>query len=448
MQKINTEAKRDFSVTLVSSAGGLLTAAGGEVNTLVNFTNQINLLNKNLYQGEWQMCLSSFYIHDEFELKEYDDSVKGYRVETDIINVWPNIFYKSLAIVPRKHKHKLSKLRGLYFEPPNPEYFPLLTTQCSAIQIQITPIDQYGNKIKGAELITGQPTVIKLHFKNTMYHDTTIKVLKIQSAESQSSYYAENTCVKFTVEAQTFLSLTPKQNVKYSVALNSISYLPEFNEGGKKGGKNIIALLNPNDYTKSIKEFTLPSLTNEEYQNPNNFLDYANNALGQLNSGLLLGPVVNEVSKVKLVSNAKFVLKAPIYLMFNLGLRDFEKPNIKIQKDDTMIIVLDPATGLTMDTNYKATAYTPEIGFIYCDFVEPSQVGNAMSPILGSFPIKDLNQNKYVTFATKNHEWYPLSKYDLSQMSFSLRDVTGDLLPFKNLKANLIISLLIKRRDF
>ena len=437
----------DFSLTLVSSAGENLTAAGGVTNTLVNFTNEINLTEQNIRKGDWEMCMSSFYIHDEFEDYHSNTHVKAYRVETNIINVWPNVHSTALAIVPRKHRQKNSKLRGLYYEPINPEYYPLLTTQCSSIQIQITPIDKHGSPIK-ANLLAGQPTILKLHFKNTMYDDTTIRVLKIQSAEPRSIYFPTNTCVEFATEAQAYLALTPKANVEYSCALNSITYLPAFTEGGRQSGPNKLMLVDAATQTV-LKEHSIRPLSEIELSSPDEFLVYANTELGEVDGNLIFGvnPATNKLKLINGTTKA-ITLRLPMYFIYNLGLRNFKQPNVTLLTDEQLDITLQPNAEMPFDTTFKANAYTPEVGFIYCDFVESSQVGNTMSPILGSFPIKDFNQNKYVTFATKNHEWYPLAKFDLSHMKFSLRDVRGQLLPFKNKKANLIMSVLIKRRDF
>ena len=440
----SNQFRQDFSITLVSSAGTDLVAAGGQTNTLVNFTNQINFAEQNLYKGEWQMCLSSFYIHDAFENDIHNNQIKAYRVETDIINVWPNIHNAGLAIVPRKHRLANSKLRGVYYEPVSPEYYPLLTTQCNSIRIQIYPIDHRGAVIKDAKLLAGQPTIIKLSFKNTMYQDTTIRVLKLQSAEPSSQYFKSNTCVDFTIEAQSFLALTPKQNVEYSCALNSISYLASFNEGGRQSGPNVISLYNPT--TKTYNKHALEKLTPEQIASPNKYFLYAQSQLSTLTSDVLFGTKNNIIYLTS--GNAKpLTIRFPMYFIYNLGLRNFSQPGLTIQADEQIDITLQPGALFSLDTTFKANAYTPEIGFIYCDFVEASQVGNTMCPIIGSFPIQDLNENKYVTFSTHNHEWFPLAKFDLSRMKFSLRDVTGKLLPFKNKQSNLILSVLIKRRD-
>jgi len=432
----------DFTITLLSNADSRVFQTN-TTNTLSTFSNYIQPAIP--LGGNWEFALQSFFCHNQFKKKDAELIEIGCDLLSPISRQ-----NEKIAIFARP-KETDGQIKSVYYEPSVKNYFPVATNYISNVTVEIWTTKQGSRERNYRDLLGGQPTVVQLHFRPKNMYSPDF-VVHVESDKAKNRNYPNNTAVDFRSDIGREFNFNPETS-NLEVALSSITYKPEFQMTGELHSKVKQYNLEDTDkviLTKSIKPFSGVSLAQ--------YMDYINKeVVGQFKTAdneILADFQVSrtEGKRVKLVSKTKCLIELPYSIMFNLGERSFIPIEGISEKDAgnyySYKIYLDENHPYVFAAAPNPFAFYPDMAFVYCDFVRNNYIGNKSKPILKSFPINPAQADQdYVTFNVQNPEFYGVSKYDLSSVHFSLKDVSGDNLPFKNLDSNVIITLLIRDRN-
>lgn len=433
-----------FYVTLVSNDAETAILENGH-NTLSSFTNTL-ADTINFERSSWWFSLHSIYCHNQYNSDDADvlqvrcDLLTPYEGQTDII-----------ATVARpKAKNKLPQ--HIYYEPDVPEYFQVNRSIISAIKIDIEATCADISSVCSNKLLAGQPTIVVLKF--VQLTQMAPLVLRVNSHPSHNAMYRNNRPNSFRASLGGQYNFDPDAG-DLEVALSSITYQPSFSLGNKK---HLQAFLFDTEDSKKVKQ----TVTYSDFQGEtiDQFIIYLNDvALKDFKTAdnqqlLTVDDVIGNdgIRRLQLHCKEKCILQLPYPLMFNMGERGFI-PADGIDRDDAVTeysykLYLKPGNGNEYDFEAAPDpwAFFPDMAVIYCDFVSEKYLGSVTAPILKSFPItvKD-GGRQYITYTVKNEEYCQMSKYDLSSVFFELRDISGNLLPFKNMNSNVLITFLIRQ---
>ena len=431
--------KQEFFINLISTDGDLRTQS----NTLSDFTNFLPRP-LNLSSGRWVVGLHAIYIHNEVQ-EPQNDEIHYIKVFCDEIAT-SGTQERCLAVFARQ------KDKRAHYHPQFREYFMLNSFILDKLRIYI----QGGNKAAGTtkllKLYAGQPTVVTLHFKRMMSFPT--RIIRVQSKDPISKdIFPDNKANSFTAKLGQAFKFEPWRG-GWEMALSTITYMPSLKP--KIGIPFSVELLD-----RQKKDLTSVScsevfvLSNDH----NKYITYLNNILRTVadKAEILVDSSKDSPTKLTLESSVGVYLSLPFALFYNMGMRNFKREEdggkFFIRKDEKgrvhYFIKLKANDPVTMDVDLDALAYNPEVGVVYCDCVNPSIVGEQEAPILKAFPLKRAEKeclNKYVSYESPIPEFYPLNRYDLSMISFSIRDVSGEMLPFLHEDANVMLTLMPRFR--
>ena len=425
-------------------------------NTLSDFTSI--LPNPLSFQGDWRVSLHSFFCHNQFK----DDEGDYLKIYCDIINP----LYgqdNCIAVVARPKEHGIHPPKRVFFEPLVREYFKVNRTNVNEIGIKVHAAgDSLAEDTCGIKLLAGQPTVCVLHFEeHTM--GSPEYTLRLNSHKSYNKAFDDNTASDFRCQLGSYFNFNPLEGEK-EVAVSSITYQPYFNLDSEP---QYLRVINPKPpwnphWHKAIPEFRGSNLDDYiDYLADDVFGDDVTNAFKTRNQKFEVfvertdADEDNEKERLQIYTSRYCILEIPYSLLFNMGERTF-KVNKNIlgysgvtkHEGNYLRLSLSPSKKYVFEAAPDPYAYYPDMGFLYCDFVTYSCIGNVSAPLLKSFPIKHReNKQNYVTYWAQSKDYYPISKFDLSTVGFSIKDVTGAPMPFMNKDSNVIINLLIRPRN-
>ena len=79
--------------------------------------------------------------------------------------------------------------------------------------------------------------------------------------------------------------------------------------------------------------------------------------------------------------------------------------------------------------------------YMYCDLVEPRVVGDTLAPLMGVIAVEDDKEGKNVWIRYTKLQYHPVVKRNISDITISLCDETGQLIRFRKGKAILVLHL-------
>ena len=424
-----------FYVTLTSNANTEIM-----YNSLTNFTNIFSEPLK-LHGLVWEVGLHSIYCSNQFK-ESVNRKITFIHILCSIIRQ-DNNPSQSLAILARPFH------TNLYHEVKQKQYFPVNSQYLSDIRLKL----QFGNKktsVINQELLPGQPTIIVLHFR-LKNMSSPLCVLHLESHNQLNPRKDSNYTNKFAVELEAPLRFSSGQNIE--VAISDITYQPYFQYSDES--HYTIKL-----YDYRTHEEVWSTIIDPYTGDANKIYSYVayigricdlfNNAPSKPNITCRKEGAI--IPYLTLLSDQPVEIGLPYSLLFNMGERNFEP-----KYNNEFRIRLAPANtennGIVntykeihkFEANADPTAFYPEMGFVYCDFIKYNIMGESYAPILKAFPIeKKVKDRNYTTYTTESLEFYSISKYDLSVMNFDIRDVTGNFLPFKDNYGNIIITLVFR----
>jgi len=433
------DTRNEFYLTLVSN-----TFNPNEYNTLSTFSNFFaNPI--CLKSQQWKFGLHSIFCHNQFKNDEDGDYLK---VDCDLISPIENQD-RCLCIFarPKKENHTTE---SIYFEPNVKEYFPTNTDRINHIGIKLS-LPKANANLPQAILLSGQPTVIVLHFVRTNMFSPDF-VIRINSSKEYNEMYQDNTSNHFRTILGRSFNFDPAEGDR-EVALSSITYKPEFSLSTTD--QTSLYLYDADEPKKLLWDGKFPEYSGSSL---NEYVIYLNDKVlsqfSNYDSSLMILANLKMDSEeatelIHISSNKPCIIELPYALYFNLGERNFIPiTGISELEDFSYKIYVSNDKPYVFETSPDPNAFFPSMGFLYCDFITYNNIGDNSAPILKSFPLERTTKTQdFVTYSVKSLEYYPLSKFDLSTMEFSIRDVAGNLLPFKNKNANTMLTIMIRRQN-
>ena len=435
----------DFYITLVSTDGDVR----NNTNTLTDFTNFMPKV-LNLSSNNWTVAMHSIYIHNEVKSPRIIDA-QYLKVFCNEINTEGQLD----TCISTFARPTRPNIKRIFFQPKILEYYPLNSYIIEKLRIYIKVGSESRTVYENFELHSGQPTIVTLHFKKTMAFPT--KVLRINSGEAQAlTLFPENNAHEFRAMLGQSFRFDPQQG-EWEVGVSSITYQPDFTP--KLATPYTIKLLDQNAKLLLAVETSLVPDVNLNTPKYVNYINDIFSLLATKGQVLLDEQERNKKSYYITTGQSKRTLYVhlPFALFYNIGFRDFKTTDQggnfikRVTAFGQIEYYLKIAKTVDCDTKLDPLAYNPEVGVLYCDFVKPSIVGGQEVPLLKTFPIirnQNTDLKRYITYEALWPEYYPLSKYDLSIVKFSLRDFSGSLLPFRNKDSNVIITLLLRYKPF
>lgn len=429
---------KPFFVTLVSNNIDEPNLQNGH-NTLTRFTNTL-ADPINLETSNWYFCLYSIFFHNQYKT----DNADYIKVTCDLINPYENQD-NTIALIARP-KQKEGRGQTLYYEPNAQEHFPVNRSIISAITIQIQANYAHSTETISPELLAGQPTVVVLKFipQPTMAP----YVIRINSHPAFTTVHTNNKPNSFRAYLGNQYNFDPALG-DLEVALSSITYQPHFTT--KTSDKLFGYLFDTEDETKVVKKVQFSDFSGSTIEQ---YIEYINDTVLQpLTKSVSVATHLDNdgIKRIRMYSKEKLIIQLPYAVLFNMGERSFI-PVDGIKKADAentynYKIYVEP--GKDNDYRFMAApdpwAFYPDMAFIYCDFVQENLIGNVNAPILRAIPITHKNFNQqYITYSVTNLEYLAMSKCDLSNVLFELKDVGGDPLPFRNNNSSVIITILVR----
>lgn len=420
-------------------------------NTLSKFYNVLQET-INFDGASWWFSLQSVFCHNEFK----SDRSEFIKIKCDLLTAYDG--QENVIGLIARPKAKNGYSQSLYYEPEVREYFPVNQSAISRIGIQIEAVnDKNLYTTEANTLLSGQPTVVVLKFKQRPKMNPT--VVRVNSGKDFNPGYEQNKAYSFTCLLGTQYAYNPN-DANYEAALSSITYQPDFKLTSEE--HVTVKEFNPNEPSELLKTYKVPPFIG---QTNDQFLHYINEVVLK-EFGTIPDPTTNKLGvrnkitadivmdddgiyRIQLWAGVKSLIQLPYSLMFNLGERSFVPRDGISLKDASEVysykIFINKNQAYKFQAGPNPFAFFPDMGFLYCDFIKETYVGSRSGTVLRSFPISMKKHNQdYVTYSVKNPEYYPLSKYDLTTVSFQLRDVTGNFLPFKNPDSNVIVNFIIR----
>lgn len=427
----------EFNITLISTAD-----ASGSLRDFINILSVPRVLSGE----DWYVSVTSVFLHNEYI--SHTPAV-AYQVLLDIINPFPGVA-PIACVVPTDGSNK----KPLYYAPREREEYPVLIGTLTEVRVRIQPIDAKGQPITSFYFEEGQGTVVELSFENKMFRGDVKRVFRVQSRGGPNKEYDEtNTCSSFSTITNTAFTMTDNAS-QYSLALRSISFNPQFDY---TENNTVEVIRGRETSSKIIKRYkSLYRLgrtpTHEEIAAELNRLCAGVTLNSEEGASPLMAHVTDD--RVHIASSKKLVLGLPKWLLYDLGMRNFSANKNVVQTFITRLqqtyalIVFDEGRVVTFDEAPQMYAFGPDIGFIYCDGVKPTQVGGVFSPLLATFPIPKVKHPRHRQFTVVDPVYIPVSKLDLSTLSFTIRDISGRLLPFADDTNNVVALTLTLRRVY
>ena len=421
-----------------------------------NYTNSINTLSNfvNTYSptidldGDYEVSLASIFCHNQYST----DSPDFLHICSDLI--LPIESQSNVICSIARPKAYNGETRSIYFEPLIKAYYPVCKNTISSIQIIVKPVNQDLTE-NSASLLAGQPTVVKLHFrKKRMYSPDA--VIHVHSKHIRSNeLLKDNKAYSFDVSLGRLYNFNPDE-VNLEVALGSITYQPKFTLNSNEHLK--IQQFDVNNKTKVIwskvvKPFRGQSIQEYETYIQQEILDSFKLSPDPVELIATLTQDSTGIKKFHVYANKQCVIMFPYALMFNMGERNFVPKEGLSEKDASSnysykLTLPGQETPYIFQAGPDPTAFFPDMGFLYCNFIQDVRFGNTSAPIFKSFPIKQYrNGTNYTTYEASTPEYFPLSKYDLTNIHFELKDVTNAFLPFLDNNSNVSLTLFIRNRN-
>ena len=369
----------------------------------------------------------------------------------------------------------------IYHEPTRGvNIFKLFHSFVDTLTFRIVGYNYLGKQVD-FKLLPGQPTVIKLNLISMSLRPKEISMpLRMESNGIYNEFAVTNTANNFRVSHSQTFNLDPDEGVM-EVALSEISFIPKFDlPGGRRipveirgpintyrGSFNITSaeLKDPKDLMRLViraiskimhdnqtdinhvyTKFQLPVLTNAYQQ-----------ALGidRINMKKSAGDGhIIEMKAPNLVDEGDTIsIFMPAIIWEMLGFSNHAEETLEMLNNMPVeVVTLAPHETLQGEKNCDPNAFQPDVGFIYCDFIKPVICGGIVAPMLRMFSLaqdKDArksNEYKLEDF-NKSLDYHELSKYDLTNLHFTLRDTSGRPLNFKKAKHNVMLTLQLRKRS-
>lgn len=318
-----------------------------------------------------------------------------------------NGYKKYIASIPFHKKSEQDS--NFHFIPTRSVYHKLNSSYNSHFSFEL-----HDENEKKLNLLTGQPTLIKLTFE-----DTKMKTFMIHtSSRSSENIYPHNNSASFQAQLNHEIVL----DGKWYAALTSISLPSELNIAKYLPLEqfNMVVIDNEARITIVIK-------LDDEFEGPiYNMNDIIKKFNDQVTEGL--GP---DVLILQVMNNkVKMVVKKPLILEISEKMAELFGYSSTL--DDKMIINLTSPNIITFG---KPTIphVLPHVLFVYASMISPVLIGNKYIKILKMVPLEMIKtEYSAMYYECKHLDYVEVSENVLSTIKIEIRDVSGKLIHFKN----------------
>ena len=425
------------SFTITVSSNDFKSGNHYQHNSLSSFVNE--LARPIALNGSWAVGVRAFYCHNQFN----DDRVNFINVSCSLITP-PSGQINSLIKISRPKRNPAQKI---FYEPTVVQYHKVNSTVISAIEIELNGYSsQNFNDECDNKLLNGQPTFLILEFVQEGPMSNTPITLHLTSEKTK--HYPDNTAANFMVDLGPNWSFNPDDG-DLEAAVTQVMYQPLFSVDADP----VISLYDDSPEKKLLLHYKVKKFTGN---NVDDYVDYLNNKVFnkclQAEGHPKIVVALRENGKLFLgCNNMNVRLRLPFIMLYNMGMRS-TLPDKGVSRDggiDDLSITFNLRSGRVV--SFKGYpdpfAFNPQICYLMADFVKYSQVGSVNLPLIKIFPLEPhTNTREYVTYNAPTEMYFPLSKFDLSTVSFSLQDCTMQDLPFANKNSVVGITLNLRRK--
>ena len=149
----------------------------------------------------------------------------------------------------------------------------------------------------------------------------------------------------------------------------------------------------------------------------------------------------SDIDRVSVMHKISSFIYIPSFFATLNGMVNF----YTIDNGRTAVFVGETNEVFFSDKHFDINSLVPHSMSIYCDFIEPTFVGNMQARILKTFPLRKVTEiSESLTLEPKHLEFHDLNTRELRSMNFALFDHAGNPLKFKDNKQNIILGLLMK----
>lgn len=393
-------------------------------NTRANFCN---IFASPIAIGHYKIAFQSIFIATKF--KASTPKLIKIRLEEISPCLSGELNHRDIAVIADK---KLTS-PPYFYSPKKKEYFDLLHPTLSRLSVCI--VDESNKQVQLEDDI--EPTLItfKVHRMNMGSN-----ILRLRSKQSMH-YFPDNSPASFRI----MLSDPLKTGNSQEVALSSI-YLPskiDFNEFIKiRGGLHITVGENRFDFTNDFNTLTTQIFMEAWWRHLQTLARATSSAKD------LTIKTTNPSRNEYVVTNegrAEDIFLTVSYMcayLFNLDLAGTEM-------GEEVVLKLTKGGGKLHFKNLKIEKCNPSILMLHCNFVSSTFVGSRQHKLLKVFPYnkKEGNDDMYVKMESPQYDFLPVVLNDNNLFQFELKDVFGNLIPFKKTdNAETFLNLIFREK--
>lgn len=455
----------------------LFSSDAGVVHNIPTFFDVTLPTNFSLQGGTWGLEIVYLHFHNQILTeKAKTKRVSYFKLYCDEVNSHSNL-ERSIATLNRPFNNN----EPLHYTPTNREIFPLNYNFLQNMIFSLKGFNYLGKQVS-FKLLAGQPTVVNIRLVNmTMMLKQPTIPLRMESHSEYNTYKLTNKSNQFKIDCGQMFNLDPRDG-RIEAALSQISFIPTFDLPQNRTFTIKVINYNRKKTVKSSRQgtFQIPSeYVNDPYRFVAIVIQVINlTSLSKVNSNhhYTKEEIQKEISFAKINTLKKRLIQMEYHK--NKRTVTVTTPNlttlpVELYMDSILLFALgltDVAQKVTDDKNFqyklefddKTKSVTglskcdprklfPDVGFLYCDFINPIPCGNVTSPLLKMFPIKHPTNDPKFTYEYKTEyfntlDYHEVNKTDLTVMEFSIRDSSGGLIPFKLNKHNVILTLQLRQR--
>ncbi len=356
---------------------------------------------------------------DYFDISKNQQLPEVIKVHCDIIEpqILNNSYSQDLIVLNADIQYTN---RYFFHEIEKISYIPLLFNDIS--QIKITLLDEHNQLL---DLVSGHATIVKLRFKKNI-NMTGNFYCRVTSKPNE--IYPSNKINMFNVQ----LPSAKYFNDDWKVSLNSINLPNNFTTFLPTRKKALLSL--------AYKTPTAPAINFQ-------FKSHIKYSPTMIASELNVFFMDNNIGRATIDSLGRlvFVLNQK-GCTFALGMDvahvlGYQTGQI-LQTDPTFMYVkpfpTDPQM-ITFESPIDCNYFRPNYFIVYSNIVQPSIIGNQLSPILKIVPIID-NNEPYKLIDFKIREFYNIPNSEVTEIKMELRTHDGELVNFVD-KGHVVMNL-------
>ena len=434
-RKTQTFKQKSFHVYLTSNAE----IEGVTDNSLTKFTNILAKPIQFKNRKQWRIGLKSIHMSNNITSKYDTDFIQ---VQCDQISEDHNS--NRILSIHSKPPTEMY-LNNHEFTPRNIEWF---TPESDYIdRFSFTLLDNHFEQIR---LAPAHPTVILLCISK-MFKDEE-EQFTVRVFSRPTDVFPENKPHHF----QANLSKSHEQFFQspYEVAVNSISYTPNFTQSYYHTPPEIKIT----HWTQDLpQEVIIEFDPKKQYSCNDDLICYLNDIFQGYYSaeGKERGFPLIKVEEDQVTGGSAFAANymaeqtsLTIEFPYNLAVQLGFFGSVSQGEMKGTIQILPPPVVTHSQQSMNVEALKPRSLMIYTNFTEPVLVGSGMSSIIKIFPISEgmIRSATHLTQESQSLEFFKIEQSSLHDLEFKLYQINGDRIHFQNPHDEVVLSLIFRKK--